>query len=632
MTFVFWFRVLSFAWSARFFGINFIACDRIYPQTGSDNKTAVDNNTVVFVALIPISGEPEGPLERDAFLHAVDDINGNDSVLPTLQIVPSALDSAGDTWTGFLSAADGISEGAVAVVGPGLSTVAEVVSPLATHTQIPFLSPSATSLSLAFRDVHNFLLQLAPTERLLSEATVDLLVHFGWQNIGIVQSHDHDGHFLNVNNLASRSGLKIIHIAEIPRLLPHNDTQAGVDTVTALMKQLKYFHARIIIANVPDHNLYVVFKAAARLGMIGSGYLWIVSRIQFSVGDLDPEVAELMEGSLGLSTALPERVEEWRVRHKTPSTGTETVSVYQLYTYDCVWLLARAIDSFLRDGHSLETELLSDGRWSLPSLRRLTNGHLLVNYILNTSFEGIAGTIEFDNQTGERFGSLHIINVVNGTYRLVGRWDSHGETVSQRVGIGEGYAPIRWPGGTTAVPSDRALNPDQTIDIMAMVVEPYVFYDPSKEGNDRFSGYLVRILQLLKDKVGFSYRLEKWNGTYNDLVKYIGDVNNPYTLGLSDVVPTAERLKLVDFTATYHFTSLTALLSAPAVASASGLWGFLAPFHYGVWLMLLGFFGFSAVLLKVLELGFSPRICFELADFVKGVFECLWISFSILFC
>ena len=613
---------------------NGVTCDRIYPQRGRANdRETVD--TLVLVALIPVSSEREGPTEKNSFLHAVDEVNENDSVLTDRRILPVVYDTAGDRWAGFQSAVEGLSLGAVAVVGPGLSTVAAFISPLASHTQIPFVTPSATALSLAFRDVHNFILQLSPTERLLSEATIDLLVHFGWQHIGIVRSSDENGRgsVWNVNNLASRIGLEIIHIAEIPHLLSNETTQATIDEVADLMKQLKYFHARIIVVNVPDHNLYVVFKAAAALGMIGTDYLWIVSSIEFPISVLDPELVELMEGSLGLSTALPERVQKWQVTHNVTSTVSTTVSttvsVYQLYTYDCVWLLARAIDNFLRDGHSLETELLSDGQRGLPSLRRLTEGHLLVDYILNTSFEGVAGRIRFDNQTGERFGSLNIINVVNGTYQLVGRWNSHGETIDKRVSMGEGYPPIRWPSGTTVVPSDRALSLDQTIDVMAMVAEPYVFYNPLKEGNDRFSGYLVGVLEHLKQGVGFSYQLEKWNGTYNDLVKYIGAVNNPYTMGLADTVPTADRWNLVDFTSSFHFSSITVLLNAPAVASASGVWGFLAPFDYGVWLVLLAFFVISAFILRQIEIWYwysqgKPR------DVSLGF--CLWISCSILFC
>ena len=200
--------------------------------------------------------------------------------------------------------------------------------------------------------------------------------------------------------------------------------------------------------------------------MIGKDYLWIVSGIESPIDVLDPELVELMEGTLGFSTALPGRAVEWQIVHNI----TSTMSIYQLYTYDCVWLLARAIDNFLRDGHSLETELLSESQRGLPSLRRLTYGQLLVDYILNTSFVGVSGKVQFHNQTGEKITSLNIINVVNRTFQLVGRWNSHGEITSKRVNMGEEYPLIRWPSGTTKVPPDRALSLNQTVNVMVMVL------------------------------------------------------------------------------------------------------------------------------------------------------------------
>ena len=553
-------------------------CD--YSQRGSDEKRAetVGNSTLVLIALIPISTEPEGPQEKDSFLYAVHDVNADDSVLVDRHVVPVIYDTAGDTWIGFQSAIDGISRGAVAVVGPGLSTVASFLSPLATYTQVPFVTPSAKALALALRNVHEFVLQSAPSDRLLSQAIVDLLVKYEWQHVGIVSSSNGPRSVWNVDVLASREEIKIIHIADIPPLVPDDDSPATIGKVVGLMKQLKYNNARIMVVNVPDHSLSVVFRAAATLGMIGADYLWIVSGIESPVSVLDPELVDLMEGSLGLSTALPERAREWQVMHNI----TSTIGVYQLYTYDCVWLLARAIDNFLRDGHSLQTEVLSESKRGLPSLRRLTDGHSLVDYILNTSFEGVSGKIQFNNQTGERFRSLRIINVVNRTFQLVGQWNSHGDSIDKRINMGEEYPQIIWPDGTTNAPSDRILSLNQTIDVLVMVSEPYVFYHPNQEGNDRFTGYLVSVLERIKQGVGFSYQLKKWNGTYNDLVKYISDVNNSYTMAVADTIPTRDRWKIVDFTATFHFSSTTVLFSSPRAAD-SGWLGFLAPFSLGVW-------------------------------------------------
>ena len=200
---------------------------------------------------------PRSAMEKEAFLYAVDDVNANNGVLADRHVIPVVYDTAEDTWTGFQSAVEGFSRGAVAVVEPGLSTVATFVSPLATHTQIPFVTPSARELALAFHEVHRFVLQLAPSDRLLSQAVTDLLVKFGWQHVGIVRSRDRSG----LGNLVSMTRIKLIYIAEIPPLTPDEETPATISAVADLVKQLKYNNARIIVVSVPDYCLYAVFKA-----------------------------------------------------------------------------------------------------------------------------------------------------------------------------------------------------------------------------------------------------------------------------------------------------------------------------------------------------------------------------------
>ena len=589
---------------------------------GEESRHAIVD--VVVAALIPVSTEPTGQSEKEAFLHAVDDINANGSILPQHRIVPRVYDTKGDTWTGFESAVQGITEGAIAVVGPGLSTVARVVSPLATHTLIPFITPTAPAQALAFHEVHEFVLQLSPSDRLLSQAMVDILLHFQWKHVGIVRSSDEYGRnrIRNINTIASENGIQVVHTVKMPSSSATDEKQLkrDIDSVAEQMKQLDYLQARIIIVDVLDRDLNVVFHAAAKVGMIGADYVWIVSS-EIPAHTLNASLVELMEGSIGLSTAPPERAKQWQTEHNISSTA----SVYQLYTYDSVWLLARALDSFLRDGHSLQTKLLAADQTGMPPLHVLSEGHILVDYIRNVSFEGVSGHIKF-NVTGERVKVLDIVNMVNGSFKTVGQWTPNGQThtSSVRDRMGGTYPQIIWPSGSTTAPQDRASSLTQTVRAMVLVTKPYIFHDPSRQGNARFSGYLIDILEQLGDRINFTYHLEEWNGTYNELVKYIARADNPYTLAVADIIITSDRWKVVDFTTSFHLATMTMLLETPEVASASGIWGFLAPFHYSVWLVLLSFFFFSALILKITE-------AFRTYHPTLKIGECIWMSFSVFF-
>jgi ionotropic glutamate receptor len=565
-----------------------------YPSSqreGVENGT--ENGTLVLAALIPISSEQQGQNEKDTFLQAVKDVNANDSILVGRSVTPVVYDTTGDPWIGFQSAVEGISREAVAVVGPVLSPVAEFLSPLAAYTKVPFVTPSG---ALVLPSVHDYVFQLAPSGRILSEAAVDLLVKFNWQHVGIVNSRFARSVW-NVDMLASRKEIKIIHTVDVPFTVLYEDSPATTAEMVGLMMPLKHNKAQIIVVNVPDRRLSVVFRAAKNLSMIGPDYVWIVSGIESPADGFDPDLLDLMEGSLGLSTAL---ADEGQTLHNITST-------LSAYTYDCVWLLARAIDNFLRDGHSVETDVVPERQEVLPSLRRLLHGDVLMEYIRSTSFEGVTGKIQFNNQTGKTLKSLKVINVVNRTFEVVGWWKSNGDGIDKRVNMGDDYPDVRWPDGTTNRPSDRILSLNQTIKVLVMVSEPYVFYDPQKKGNDKFTGYLVDVLEKVKQGVGFQYQLEKWNGTYNDLVKSVGDVSNPYTIAIADTIPTADRWKVVDFTASFHESSITVL--AKLERATSGTWtGFLVPLTRNLWIVLaICFFVIGPAVLAISELLHSGK-------------------------
>ncbi|XP_062519017.1 uncharacterized protein LOC134194125 [Corticium candelabrum] len=588
------------------------ACEGVVPSNGR-RLAAAKNKSLPIAALIPISSERTGKSETEAFCYAVRDINDDDNILADHRIVPLIYDTKGDPWTGLQSAIDAISNGTVAIVGPGLSSVATTVSPLATRTHIPFVTPTAPAVALALHDVHQFVLQLSPSDKLLSRAVVQLVKHFKWQHVGIIRSSVYYGRnrFGNIYTVASENGIKIVHVAEIPSSSVADGKQLDISRVTQEIKQLKYLQARIIVVDVLDRDLEDVFRVADKEGMIGEGYVWIVSSESLAKVS-NPK----MEGTLGVSTAPPEKAKEWQKKHNI----TSEVNVYQLYTYDAVWLLARALDTFIRNGGSPETVALQDDveDLDLPKLRMLKNGTSLVEFIRRVSFDGFSGEIKY-NPSGETTKTLDIVNIqANGSLETVGKWNSNDGIDMDETN------PVVWSSGSKTVPLDRTSSLEQTVYAMVMVTEPFVFYKDSVAANARFSGYLIDVLEQLQNDLGFEYHLEKWNGTHDELVMYIAASNNPYTVAIADVIITSDRWKVVDFTTSLHLVSLAMLLKAPEVASTSGIWGFLAPFHYSVWLLLLFFFIFSAIVLRITE-------AYRIPHQSLGMGECLWMSFSVFF-
>ncbi|XP_065846697.1 uncharacterized protein [Oscarella lobularis] len=587
-----------------------------------------DNFKIIPIgALIPRSAEPTGNSEWDAFAFAVEDVNNDPNVLPNALLVPQSIDTYGDTWEGFEGAVKLNGERAVAVVGPGLSTVARVVSPLATRVKVPFVTPTATSLALSLHEVHRYVLQLCPSSRLESEIMVDIISHFGWSYVAVVRSEDEYGRssLLEFESLAYAKGINVIDTVEVPAstgaISSGDDEETEiVNRMEASLKNLQILKTRIFVLSVQDSQLIYVFKAAKRLHLVGPEFVWIVNGVDSPAEMLSTELLDLMKGSISTSTAIPDRAVKWQKLH--PSLNT--TSAYELYTYDAVWLIARGLDRFIREKNDF-TWLQLPTVPGAPRLAQLEKGDVLLDYIRNVTFEGVSGDVAFDAETGERAKAYNIINMYNSTFQLVGKWSPGGETVDKRLDLSNRYPSITFYNSSNVPPPDRDNALNQTIYVLTIDSPPYATFVPNNNNKEnQYSGYAIDLLKQLSKDIGFRYELEKWNGTYNELIYHIASPNNRHTMAAADVTITTKREALVDFTTSYHTSGLGVMILRPGLRAKAGMWGFLAPFDYGVWLLLFAFFVFGAIVLFLTESNraYHPALKFG---------EALWISFSAFF-
>lgn len=620
---------MIFALSLRVFGLAIVYCSSIWsPATSAAGQPASPpsndlHDFLVIGALIPEQATTSGWLATMGFLSAIQDVNNGTDILPHHKLQPIVRDTGGDTWLGLQHAASVIGEGhAVAVVGPGLSRVAGVVSPIASRCQIPLVTPSSTSLFLSLHEVHNYVLQLCPSSRVLSQVVIDVIREFGWEYVAVIKSDGEHGEtaLYLMDQLARRQGLRIIKVVGIPVYAGSENEEnrtAVVETLKIKMNCLVSLRAHIFVLSVLSHQLELVLQAADDLGLIGAEFVWIIDSIESPEELLRPKLLKLLQGSLGISTSLPRSASEWEQTHKVNYT-----SIYQLYTYDAVWLIAHGLHHFFRDGNSLHRIDLPSAEGS-PKLYKQVYGQLLLDYIRNVSFEGVSGTVHFDHETGERLKTYNIVNMFNGSFSIVGKWSSAGSSRKKRLDMGEQYPYPKWYNGSEVTPDDRDTSTDQVIAALAIVSEPYIFHSNSG-GNEEFSGYLIDMMDELSRAVGFSYSLTVWNDSYDDALRYISQGNHPYTLIVADVTVTADRSKLVHFSHSYLTAQMSLLVQRPSTEIAAGLWGFLAPFSYRVWLLVLGFFFFGAVVLRITEVHRRKH-----PDLKFG--ESLWISFSCVF-
>ncbi|KAL5193456.1 Glutamate receptor 3.4 [Glycine soja] len=148
---------------------------------------------------------------------------------------------------------------------------------------------------------------------------------------------------------------------------------------------------------------------------------------------------------------------------------TPSFNSYALYAYETVWLVARALDAFVKKGSvvsfSFDPKLLetNGSMLHLHSLRVFDDGPLFLETILSTNFSGLTGTAHFDIERNRNHPAYDMLNIGRCGMRKIGYWSNYSglsvvtpeilykkpantSTSSQQL-----YGVI-WPGETAAKP------------------------------------------------------------------------------------------------------------------------------------------------------------------------------------
>jgi ionotropic glutamate receptor len=225
----------------------------------------------------------------------------------------------------------------------------------------------------------------------------------------------------------------------------------------------------------PDSGLNI-FAIAKKLGMMSAGYVWIATSWLATVLDsfdpVDPDTINLLQGVVAF-------------RHHTPDTNvkssflsrlknlkdkeTPSFNSYALYAYDSVWLVAHALDAFLKEGGNVSFSSdpkLRDTNGSmlhLSSLRVFEGGPLFLQRILKTNFTGLTGQFQFDPEKNRIHPAYDILNIGGSGSRRIGYWSNYSglsviapEILYQKKpntsSSNQHLNGVIWPGETTDKP------------------------------------------------------------------------------------------------------------------------------------------------------------------------------------
>ncbi|KAL5271529.1 hypothetical protein ACHWQZ_G001969 [Mnemiopsis leidyi] len=318
-----------------------------------------------------------------------------------------------------------LQRGVSAIIFPGPSHLVTTVADIANSYNIPVIAPTATDPFLIHPTFRPYLLQMPPTDTHQSEAIAAILDRYGWIYFSILTSYDSYGinGMLRLQQIASDKKWKILNTQHF--VVPKDPAQLNVDIELDVIKKSE---ARIIVLNCQARAANRVLIAADSKGLVGDGYMWIVTDgVVGNQDDLTQGRSTYKEwnGMLGTLPSYKNENEDdeldkymiFKKAYEAKFNNTRRMKQYDLnknpfaaMVYDSVFIFAHALHNYLIRGNGLrEVKIVcinkkckdeADLKDAPQAIERWGNGELFFKYLTEVEFDGASRKYKF-NSTGE---------------------------------------------------------------------------------------------------------------------------------------------------------------------------------------------------------------------------------------
>uniref|UniRef100_A0A667ZIZ5 Glutamate metabotropic receptor 4 n=1 Tax=Myripristis murdjan TaxID=586833 RepID=A0A667ZIZ5_9TELE len=441
----------------------------------------------------------------EAMLFALDRINNDNELLPNITLGARILDTCSRdthaleqslTFVQALIEKDSTDvkclsggppiitkpERVVGVIGASASSVSIMVANILRLFKIPQVSYASTAPELSDNTRYDFFSRVVPPDTYQAQAMVDIVKAMRWNYVSTVASEGNYGES-GVEAFIQKSredgGLCISQSVKIPR-----EPRSGeFDKIIRRLSENP--NARVVIIFANEDDIRRLLQAAKKANQTGH-FIWVGSD---SWGSKIAPILNQEEMAEGAVTILPKRqsirgfdryfisrtlennrrniwfAEFWEnnfqcklSRHALKKgsgikkcTNHERIgkdSSYEQegkvqFVIDAVYAMAHALHNMHKD--------LCPGKVGLCSKMETINGTLLLKYIRNVNFTGIAGTPVVFNVNGDAPGRYEIYQyqITNNTteYKIIGHWTD------------QLHLDMQWPGATNEVPSSICSQP-----------------------------------------------------------------------------------------------------------------------------------------------------------------------------
>uniref|UniRef100_A0A0E0L825 Glutamate receptor n=1 Tax=Oryza punctata TaxID=4537 RepID=A0A0E0L825_ORYPU len=514
--------------------------------------------------------------------------------------------------------------GARALVGLHSWQEAAFVAEIGRQAMVPVLS-FATAAPPSPSRRWPFLVRVARDQHAQMRAVAAVVGSWQWRRVAVL--------YEDVDYGAAGAGV-FPHLAdalravgsEVDRRVPVPASPSD-DALRRSLGDLMGGQCRVFVVHTSAKVAAALFAEASRMGMMATGYVWIVTdAIAGAVDSLDAATVSTMQGVIGVrnhnsmdtnsKNTRDHLIARFRKRFRSQYPGddgddddeeTRGPHFQALLAYDTIV----AVASSMRKINATSPTRATDPNPSSPTadsgetikIAVSSNGTDLLREIKSVRFRGVSGKFRFVDGEFAPPESFQLINVAAPRYHELGFWSpEHGFSksagcCSRSGGGGEPsmrfLGPVIWPGKPWDVP--RGWAPANGSPFTVAVPEKAVFPDFVKvtrqHGRDddddpSFEGFSIDVFKAAVEHLpyNFHYKFVSFNETYDSLMQH--DYMKSYDILVGDTSISSGRYKFVEFSQPYTEPGL--VMVVPFMANAwDRSWIFLRPFSSSMWLMII---------------------------------------------
>ncbi|KAJ9190549.1 hypothetical protein P3X46_001736 [Hevea brasiliensis] len=535
------------------------------------------------------------------------------------RLVLHARDSKNDDVGAAAAALDLIKNVKIeATIGPVTSMQANFVIKLGEKAQVPIISFSASSPSLAsIRSPYFFRATLSDSAQV--NAISAIVQAFGWREAVPVYIDNEYGVGIMpyLTDSLQAVDTKVLYQSAISPF-------ATDDQILEELCKLKAMQTRVFIVHVSPHLGSRLFTKAKEEGMMGKCYDWLMTyRMADFLNSMVYFVIESMQGVLGVKPYVPrsKRVKNFRVQwkkkfhHDHPDLIDAELNIYGLWAYDATIALAMAVERVAGTmNFGFQKRNISSSSTNLETLGVSQIGPSLRQALSNTNCRGITGDFLLIN--GHlKSSAFQMVNVVGDGARRVGFW-LPGKGLVKRLktttaNTSKNYSAnnsttlttIIWPGDTASIPKGWEIPTDgKKLRIGVPVKEGFTQFANVTRYPDLFDAVVAELpYAVTYEYVPFANPDVNSAGTYNELIHHVS--LGIFDAAVGDISIVANRSLYVDFTLPYMESGRESIsMIVPLTKDVSkNAWVFLKPLTWDLWLLSLVFFIFIGFVVWVFE-------------------------------